>query len=308
MGIASVSADGVWTRGAAAQPIDSPAGISVPFGPARSTASSARRPRTRTAPTSRRRGRRQARGVGRARRHLVRDGHRRRSRAARRSIEEWTPPLAHAGPLGRPVGRGGRRRHAVGRATRSTRRAGRTSASRPPDGTEWTTETVAAHRGGASGAATPARRRSRSTPTARSWSTSTVRPRAVMAARHDGRHVDRRDGRGGRLGVRPLGRRRCGRRPVGHVLHGRRRRERGDDLAARGGRPPRSRDAKPGERDAANLAETTGVAVDDDGHRVRAWYDGGDDRASGEQPPTARRSSRSTRHGTRGRARTRRSP
>src|SRR5215211_2088413 len=34
IGVASLSADGIWTRGAAAQVEDSPAGISVPFGPA----------------------------------------------------------------------------------------------------------------------------------------------------------------------------------------------------------------------------------------------------------------------------------
>ena len=102
VGIANVSDDGVWTRGAAAQPIDSPAGINVPYAPdtvdglVGATAENTNGTDIAI----------DANGG----KHVVwagRDGiwyatATTSFTGSATAIEEWTPPLAHAGPLGRP--------------------------------------------------------------------------------------------------------------------------------------------------------------------------------------------------------------
>ena len=146
VGIASVSADGVWTRGAAAQPIDSPAGINVPYAPDTvdgligATAENTN-------------------GTDIAidadgGKHVVwagRDGiwyatGTTSFLGSATSVEEWTPPLAHAGPLGRPsitVDEGGQPwvAYAIDSAQGQDIRVATT------DGTDWTTETAASIEG-----------------------------------------------------------------------------------------------------------------------------------------------------------------
>jgi hypothetical protein len=102
VGIASVSAEGVWTRGAAAQVIDTPSGITVPYAPDTvdgligATADNTNGTDIAV----------DANGG----KHVVwagRDGiwyaaGMTSFLGSATAIEEWTPPLAHAGPLGRP--------------------------------------------------------------------------------------------------------------------------------------------------------------------------------------------------------------
>ena len=168
VGVASVSADGIWTRAPRRRPIDSPAGINVPYGPdtvdglVGATAEN-----TNGTDIAIDADGRQARGLGRPRRHLVRQGDRRRSRAARRRSRTGRrrshTPARSGGPSvtvdddGKPW---------VAYAIDSP--AARRSRSRPTDGTKWTARRRPPTIEGASAAATPARRRSRSTPTARS--------------------------------------------------------------------------------------------------------------------------------------------
>ncbi len=102
VGIASVSADGVWTRGAAAQVIDSPPGIIVPYDPDTVDgligATAGNTNGTDIALD--------ANGG----KHVVwagRDGiwyavGTTSFKGSAVAIEGWTPPLAHSGPLGRP--------------------------------------------------------------------------------------------------------------------------------------------------------------------------------------------------------------
>ncbi|MEO8423571.1 MAG: cupredoxin domain-containing protein [Actinomycetota bacterium] len=102
VGVASVSADGIWTRGAAAQVIDSPSGITVPYDPDTVDgligATSDNTNGTDIAID--------ANGG----KHVVwagRDGiwyatGTTSFKGSATAIEEWTPPLAHSGPLGRP--------------------------------------------------------------------------------------------------------------------------------------------------------------------------------------------------------------
>jgi plastocyanin len=102
VGVASVSANGTWTRGAAAQVQDSPLGITVPYGPATvdsligSTALNTNGTDIAI----------DANGG----KHVVwagRDGIWYSGAAVTGSfsaslVDGWTPPLAHSGPLGRP--------------------------------------------------------------------------------------------------------------------------------------------------------------------------------------------------------------
>ena len=167
VGVASVSADGVWTRGAAAQPIDSPAGINVPYAP--DTVDGARRRDGREHERHRhrdRRERRQARRLGRARRHLVR--HRDHVVHRERDGDRGVDAAARARRSARtPVDHRRRRRPRRGWRTRSTRPVGRTSGSRPRTAPTGRPRRRPRSRD-ASGVATRARRRSRSTPAARS--------------------------------------------------------------------------------------------------------------------------------------------
>ena len=100
VGVASVSANGTWTRGAAAQVQDSPPGITIPYGPATvdsligSTAENTNGTDIAIDATggkhvvwAGRDGIWYAGGVGSFTASLV---------------DEWTPSLAHSGPLGRP--------------------------------------------------------------------------------------------------------------------------------------------------------------------------------------------------------------
>ena len=100
VGVASVSANGTWTRGAAAQVQDSPPGITVPYAPATvdsligSTAENTNGTDIaidanggKHVVWAGRDGIWYAGGVGSFTQSLV---------------DEWTPPLAHSGPLGRP--------------------------------------------------------------------------------------------------------------------------------------------------------------------------------------------------------------
>ncbi|MGZ5298821.1 MAG: hypothetical protein ACXWDU_04015, partial [Actinomycetota bacterium] len=102
VGIASVSAAGVWTRGAAAQVIDSPSGIIVPYDPDTvdgligATADNTNGTDIAVDANG---------GM-----HVVwagRDGiwyavGTTSFKGSATAIEEWAPPLAHSGPLGRP--------------------------------------------------------------------------------------------------------------------------------------------------------------------------------------------------------------
>ncbi len=146
VGIASVSDDGVWTRGAAAQPIDSPAGINVPYAPGHG-----RRPRRRDGREHERHRHRVDANGGK---HVVwagRDGIWYATGTASftgsaTAIEEWTPPLAHAGPLGRPsvtVDEGGQ--PWVAYAIDSP--GGQDIRVATTDGTKWTAETAASIEG-----------------------------------------------------------------------------------------------------------------------------------------------------------------
>ncbi len=102
VGIASVSADGVWTRGAAAQVIDSPSGITVPYGPDTIDgligASAENTNGTDIAIDSN------------GGKHVVWAGPdgiwyatgTTSFKGSATAIESWTPPLTHSGPLGRP--------------------------------------------------------------------------------------------------------------------------------------------------------------------------------------------------------------
>jgi len=102
VGIASVSDDGVWTRGAAAQPIDSPAGINVPYAP--DTVDSL------VGATAENTNGTDIAVDANGGKHVVwagRDGiwyamGTTSFTGSATAIEEWSPPLAHAGPLGRP--------------------------------------------------------------------------------------------------------------------------------------------------------------------------------------------------------------
>ena len=266
VGIASVSADGVWTRGAAAQPIDSPAGINVPYAPdtvdglVGATAENTN-------------------GTDIAidadgGKHVVwagRDGiwyatGTTSFTGSATAIEEWTPPLAHAGPLGRPsitVDDGGQ--PWVAYAIDSP--GGQDIRVATTDGTDWTDRDGRLDRG---------------MPRVPRLRPGADRGRRRRPARHlhrrrgprgdggstDRRHVDHRDGPGRRFGVRSLGRRRM-------------------RTASRGSRTTRATapctlatcsgagwtsakiaDAKPGSG-TGNLAETTGGRGRRRGHRLR---------------------------------------
>jgi hypothetical protein len=102
VGIASVSAGGVWTRGAAAQVIDNPSGIIVPYDPDTVDgligATAANTNGTDIAVDTN------------GGKHVVWAGSdgiwyatgTTSFKGSATAIEEWTPPLTHAGPLGRP--------------------------------------------------------------------------------------------------------------------------------------------------------------------------------------------------------------
>jgi plastocyanin len=102
VGIASLSADGVWTRGAAAQVIDSPAGITVPYDP--DTVDSLI-----GATADNTNGTDIAVDLNGGK-HVVWAGPdgiwyatgTTSFKGSATTIDEWTPPLIHSGPLGRP--------------------------------------------------------------------------------------------------------------------------------------------------------------------------------------------------------------
>ena len=165
VGVASVSADGVWTRGAAAQPIDSPAGINVPYAP--DTVDGL------IGATAENTNGTDIAIDGNGGKHVVWAGGdgiwyatgTASFAGSATAIEEWTPPLAHAGPLGRPsvtVDDAGQ--PWVAYAIDSP--GGQEIHVATTDGTDWTIETAATI-DGCPGAAIRARRRSRSTPMAR---------------------------------------------------------------------------------------------------------------------------------------------
>ena len=102
VGVASVSADGVWTRGAAAQVIESPTGIVVPYDP--DTVDGL------IGATVQNTNGTDIAVDGNGGKHVVwagRDGiwyatGTTSFKGNATVIEDWTPPLTHAGPLGRP--------------------------------------------------------------------------------------------------------------------------------------------------------------------------------------------------------------
>lgn len=102
VGIASVSADGIWTRGAAAQVIDSPAGIAVPYDP--DTVQSL------IGATAENTNGTDIAVDTNGGKHVVwagRDGiwyatGTASFKGSATLIDEWVPPLIHSGPLGRP--------------------------------------------------------------------------------------------------------------------------------------------------------------------------------------------------------------
>ena len=102
VGIASVSADGIWTRGAAAQVIDSPAGISVPYDPDTVDGLIGATP-----------GNTNGTDIAvdaNGGKHVVWAGPdgiwyavgTTSFKGNATVIDEWAPPLSHSGPLGRP--------------------------------------------------------------------------------------------------------------------------------------------------------------------------------------------------------------
>ena len=280
MGIASVSDDGVWTRGAAAQPIDSPTGINVPYAPdtvdglVGATAENTNGTDIAV----------DANGG----KHVVwagRDGiwyatGTTSFTGSATAIEEWTPPLAHAGPLGRPsvtVDEGGQ--PWVSYAIDSP--GGQDIRVATTDGNKWTVETAASIEG------CLGCRDSGPAPIAVDAGGPLViyvdgGGRAVMAARQTG-------ARGPPRRWRPASRRPASRSPstpngVPWVTY-----YTGDgavNLATTSGAgwtTVKIADAKPGNG-SGNLAETTGVAVDDAGTVYASWFDGGDQtRAPGQQ-------------------------
>ena len=100
-GSTSLVADGIWTRGAAAQVKDTPPGIIVPYGPATvRLAQGLTRDEHERHRHRRRRQRHAARGVDRAERRLLRE----RAPTAFRpsSVYDYGYSLKQAGPIGRP--------------------------------------------------------------------------------------------------------------------------------------------------------------------------------------------------------------
>ena len=204
VGVASVSSDGIWTRGAAAQVIDSPTGIIVPYDPDtvdgldRRHAGQHERHRHRD-----RRERRQARRLGRPGRHLVRDRHRIRSREAPRRSKPGSRRSPIRGPLGRPsvtVDDSGQPlvAYAIDAPNGQDIRVATTN------GDQWTTQTAAMI------PPCVGCRRSGPAPIAVDAGGPLVVVRRRCGRRRDGRsphggHLDDRDGRGRRHGVRPLG-------------------------------------------------------------------------------------------------------
>ena len=175
VGVASVSSDGIWTRGAAAQVIDSPTGIIVPYDPDTVDGLIGATPdNTNGTDIARRRERRQARRLGGPGRHLVRDRHRivQGERHGDRNVEAAALPFGAARTA---VGDGERQRSAAGRVRhRHTQRAGhprrhheRHQVDHPDRGHDRRVSRLP-----------PVRvpRRSPSMPGVRSSSTSTVRP------------------------------------------------------------------------------------------------------------------------------------
>jgi len=272
VGIASVSDDGIWTRGAAAQPIDSPAGINVPYSPDTVDgligATAENTNGTDIAVDSE--------GV----KHVVwagRDGIWYATGTASfagsaTAIEEWTPPLAHAGPLGRPsvtVDDAGQ--PWVAYAIDSP--GGQEIHVATTDGTDWTTETAATIEG------CLGCRDSGPAPIAVNADGPLViyidgGSRAVMAARQTGSGWTTEPVQTGvsasglAVAVDANG--------VPWVTY-----YTGDgavNLATSSGAgwtTAKIADAKPGNGE-GNLAETTAVAVDDEGTVYASWYDGGD--------------------------------
>ena len=271
VGIASVSADGVWTRGAAAQPIDSPAGISVPYAP--DTVDGL------VGATAENTNGTDIAIDGDGGKHVVwagRDGiwyatGTTTFTGSATAIEEWTPPLAHAGPLGRPsitVDEGGA--PLVAYAIDSP--GGQDIRVATTDGTDWTTETAASIEG------CLGCRDSGPAPIAVDAAGPLVIyidgvERAVMAARQTG---DTWTTETVQAGVSASGLSVAvdadGVTWVSYYTGD------GVQLATSSGAGWTSAtiaDAKPGNG-TGNLAETTAVAVDDEGTVYAAWYDSGD--------------------------------
>ena len=102
VGVASVSANGTWTRGAAAQVQDSPLGITIAYGPAtvESLIGSTAENTNGTDIAIDANGGKNVVWAGRDGIWYAGDGGTGPFKAS--LVEEWTPALAHAGPLGRP--------------------------------------------------------------------------------------------------------------------------------------------------------------------------------------------------------------
>jgi hypothetical protein len=269
VGIASVSADGVWTRGAAAQVIDSPSGITVPYDPDTvdgligATADNTNG--TDIAIDSN------------GGRHVVwagRDGiwyatGATSFKGSATAIETWTPPLTHSGPLGRPsVTVDGSDQPWVAYAIDTPK--GQEIRVATTDGTKWTAQTAATVAGcsgcrqfgpapiavnadgplvvyvdGAAGAVMAARQ------SGNTWTTETVQtgisPSGLSVA------VD--------SGGTPWVTYYTGDGAVNLAT-----------MSGVGWTTVKVADAQPGAG-TGTLAETTGVAVDDKGTVYAAWYD-----------------------------------
>lgn len=269
VGIASVGANGVWTRGAAAQVIDSPAGINVPYGPDTldgligATADNTNGTDIAV----------DANGG----KHVVwagRDGiwyatGTTSFKGSATAIEQWTPPLIHSGPLGRPsVTVDGSAQPWVAYAIDTAK--GQEIRVATLQGTKWTTQTAATI-DGCSGC-----RQSGPAPVAVNADGPLVvyvdgAAGAVMAARQSGTTWTTETVQ---TGISPSGLSvavdASGAPWVTYYT--------GDgavNLATTSGAAwttVKVADAKPGDG-TGSLAETTGVAVDDKGTVYAAWYD-----------------------------------
>jgi plastocyanin len=104
VGIASVSANGTWTRGAAAQVQDSPLGITIPYGPAtvESLIGSTAENTNGTDIAIDANGGKHVVWAGRDGIWYAGAGATGAFKESASLVAEWTPALAHAGPLGRP--------------------------------------------------------------------------------------------------------------------------------------------------------------------------------------------------------------
>jgi hypothetical protein len=267
VGIASVSTDGVWTRGAAAQVIDSPSGIVVPYDPDTVDGLIG-------ATVNNTNGTDIAVDANGGK-HVVwagRDGiwyatGSTSFKGSATAIEEWTPPLVHAGPLGRPsVTVDDSAQPWVAYAIDTAK--GQDIRVATTDGSRWTAQTAATVDECAGC------RQSGPAPIAVNADGPLVvyvTAEAVMAARQSG---DIWTTETVQTGIAPSGLSLTvdanGAPWLSYYT--------GDgavNLATSSGgtwTTVKVADAKPGNG-TGNLAETTGVAVDDDGTVYVAWYD-----------------------------------